>query len=1196
MNQFQKILDNQLQAVNLPIVGVLKDISPDFISDIKTKLVDTINNQGNLSMSQLENSIRNALGGNVDFTLTGNSNSDESTLLITLGKQYQFPDINLSKNLGVPALSLEVDGKARSQFNYNLSLAVGVSKDFGCYIDTDKTKLTANLDLGLDDQFKAKGNLGFLQVDLANDTNNPTQVGANLEVKLNDLDNLGGRDDGPRLTLPELQGNYQFKDLFKTSLGSNANLGLQAKTSINGNPAFPSYNFDLAVDWPLLNYANGQLTGPQKPAVAFNNMQLDLGTFVNNFAKPILGKISDVIKPFRPVIDFLNTDTQLISKIGLAGQFDRNGDGKVSVLELAAKLSGRTIDTRFLDAVGKVDRVISLVDQLATSDKIDLGSYNLGNLDVADRTANLQTTAPVSKTAVRQTPNQQINSKTGKVKEFFTALQDIEGFDLPLLSNPETAIDLLLGKPDVPLFTYKIPRLELDFNIQQEFPIWGPIKGLIEGKFSAAASLGFGYDTYGLNEWKNSNFAIDSAVKVLDGFYVSDRQNADGTGPDVDELILEASIAAGVGVDVILASGYLKGGIQGKVGIDLIDGGESQPKQGGDGKIRGSEISSRITKPSELFNVSGQINAFLGAEFKAFGFKVYDNNFATFELANFAPSTSSDSTDFPTPPVGSFPQPSPTRISQRPVEKVGTITLSYLTGAKVFFDANFNGIQDEKEPFTISNVDGSFSLDISLTDFDKNNSGALEPDEGRLVGTDGINVATYLPQQTQVTATPDAMLVTPLTTLMTELVEQGFDADRAEFLVKSSLGLSPTIDLTSYNPLQAITQNDRNGLAVYAAHVQVQNAIVLTTNLISGISNTAKNEIADRIISTIADRIQSGAVDLTNPAQLQTIIQSAATQLQAQTASDLAPEAAKIIAEGNQRVRAIASSNLPLADAATNIAKVQQVEQGEVAKDLQQVAAGNKTIQSAISENTSTSLDAQIHSATVNNPTIRNRINSNFTATELFPDSGIELVNNSPDRKIGTDGDDTLGGDSSDDVFSGKKGNDLIFGFNGNDWINGNQGNDLINGGFDDDTVYGGKGIDTITGSDGSDIIFGNLGDDILDGSPGNDILRGGKGNDLLIGDLGDDFLFGEDGDDSLIGGNGSDRFLLSANSGIDTILDFEDGKDLLTLASGITFSQLAIAQSDGATLIRLAATGEIFASLTGVSSSLIGIADFASI
>ncbi|MEO9124658.1 MAG: hypothetical protein ABI262_08220 [Microcoleus sp.] len=49
----------------------------------------------------------------------------------------------------------------------------------------------------------------------------------------------------------------------------------------------------------------------------------------------------------------------------------------------------------------------------------------------------------------------------------------------------------------------------------------------------------------------------------------------------------------------------------------------------------------------------------------------------------------------------------------------------------------------------------------------------------------------------------------------------------------------------------------------------------------------------------------------------------------------------------------------------------------------------------------------------------------------------------------------------------------------------------------------------------------------------------------------------------------------------------------MLTLPSGITFSQLAIAQNGSATLIRLAATGEILTSLNGVSSSLISVADF---
>ncbi|NQE38000.1 hypothetical protein [Microcoleus asticus] len=1207
LDKLEKILDDQLQAVNLPIVGPLKNISPDFIGNFKTKLVDAVKNGANQTLSQLESSIRTALGPDFTVALTGNSTPDESSLLITVGKQYQFPDINLSKNLGVPALSLDVDGKAKSKYNYNLSLGVGVSKEFGCYIDTDKTKLTANIDFGLNDQFKAKGNLGFFQVDLANDTKNPTKVDANLEVKLKDLDNLGGPNDGDRLTLPELQGSYQFKDLFKANLTSNANLGLTAKTSINGNAAFPSYNFDLAVNWPLLNYANGQLTGPQKPTVAFNNMQLDLGTFVNNFAKPVIGKISDVIKPFRPVINFLNADTKLLSKLGIAGSFDKNGDGKVSVLELAAKISNTDIDTSFLDAVAKIDKVVDLANQIANSpDKIDLGSYTLGNIDVADNSANLQNASPVPKTALQQTASQQINSKTGgKVKDFLNALQDIDGFDIPLLTQPQTAIQLLIGKPDVPVFTYQMPKLGFDFNIRKDFQIWGPLKGLLEGKFSAAAHLGFGYDTYGLNQWKNSNFAASSADKVLDGFYVSDRENADGTGPDVDELSLDASISAGAGVKVPkIAEGYVKGGIQGKVGIDLIDIGEFQPKVGGDGKIRTSEITSRISKPSELFDVTGKVNAFLGAEVKSISVQfcnkttpalkifgktiipaitiripcgldyktVYDNNFATFELANFSLGPSSS-----------------TR---------GRAINGYITGGTVFFDANFNGIKDENEPFSITNADGSFDLDVSLDQFDKNNSGDLEPNEGKIVLIDGINTSTYLPQQTPLFATPDATVVTPLTTLMTELVEQGTDPNQAQSQVKSALGLSSAIDLTSYDPLAAITQNDPNGLAVYAAHAQVQNTIVSITDLISGAATTDKNEIASSVISTIANQIKSGTLDLSNSTQLQAIIQSATSQLQVPQVSSIASDAAQIIAEGNQRISDLASSNTSPSDAATEIARIQKVAQGEVAQDLLQVAAGNKTIQSAISENTGASLNTKIQSATANNPTVRNTLDTDDSSTpstpeEPFSSSGIEFVKDGENTTESTDGDDTLMGSASDDILRGKKGNDLLFSLDGNDWMNGNQGNDLTDGGIGDDTLYGGKGFDTLTGGAASDFLSGNRGEDILIGEKSDDTLYGGQGNDILLGGQGNDFLSGDLGNDTLVGDVGSDRFLLSTNSGIATVADFEVGQDLLVLGNGLSFSQLEIVQDSDATLIRLPQTGEILASLVGVSASSISAVNF---
>jgi Ca2+-binding RTX toxin-like protein len=441
-------------------------------------------------------------------------------------------------------------------------------------------------------------------------------------------------------------------------------------------------------------------------------------------------------------------------------------------------------------------------------------------------------------------------------------------------------------------------------------------------------------------------------------------------------------------------------------------------------------------------------------------------------------------------------------------------------------------------------------------------------------------------------------VVTPLTTVIAELAQQGTDPETAETQVKSALGLPADVDLGSYDPLEAIANNDPKGVAVYAAHAQVQNTIVSIANLISGASTTAKNEIAKSVIAAVANQIKSGPLDLSNSTQVQAIIQSATSQLQVPQLSSIAADAASIIAEGNQRIKAIASSNSSPSDAATEIARIQKVAQGEVAQDLLQVAAGNKTIQSAISENTGASLTTQIQSATANNPTVRNTLDTDDSSTpstseEPFPSSGIEFVKDGTNTTESTDGDDTITGSASDDVLRGKKGNDLLFSLDGNDWMNGNQGDDLTDGGIGDDTLYGGKGFDILAGGAGNDFIFGNRGEDILSGEKGDDTLYGGQGNDILVGSEGNDFLSGDLGDDTLVGEVGSDRFLLSINSGIDTIDDFEVGQDLLVLGNGLSFSQLTIAEDSGATLIRFAQTGEILASLTGVSANSISAANF---
>jgi hypothetical protein len=104
---------------------------------------------------------------------------------------------------------------------------------------------------------------------------------------------------------------------------------------------------------------------------------------------------------------------------------------------------------------------------------------------------------------------------------------------------------------------------------------------------------------------------------------------------------------------------------------------------------------------------------------------------------------------------------------------------------------------------------------------------------------------------------------------------------------------------------------------------------------------------------------------------------------------------------------------------------------------------------------------------------------------------------------------------------------------------------------------------------------------------------------DALLGRTDQKLLVGEVSDTSLEGSAGPDQFLLSPQAKV-TIAGFEDGMDQLMLTDGLTFGQLTIAQGNGSnsqnTLISLAQTGDVLASLTGVEADLITIADFVSV
>ena len=140
--------------------------------------------------------------------------------------------------------------------------------------------------------------------------------------------------------------------------------------------------------------------------------------------------------------------------------------------------------------------------------------------------------------------------------------------------------------------------------------------------------------------------------------------------------------------------------------------------------------------------------------------------------------------------------------------------------------------------------------------------------------------------------------------------------------------------------------------------------------------------------------------------------------------------------------------------------------------------------------------------------------------------------------------------------------------------------------------LYGSRYADTLSGSTRADNIAGLAGNDALNGRGGNDVLSGGAGNDVIEGRAGSDRLYG---------GADNDRFVFGTGAGTDTVVDFEDGRDLLDISALGVANYAAIQgsitegmwQGRTSTKVDLTAHGGGTVALYDVWSSSIGASDF---
>ncbi len=307
------------------------------------------------------------------------------------------------------------------------------------------------------------------------------QLTGGLSLGLNDLNGTG------RLSL----GDLASTSAYTLSLNASADVDLHFDANFGGNTNLPHLSTDFYFTWST----NPTPSSPD--TLGFTDVTLDLGGFIDSVAS----QIGSVLAPIEPLVEVLTTPLPVLSQ--LAGH-------NIDLVDLASTLgfcSPSTAD--FINAVATF-----LSDGVNVPDGIDLGSFTL-DPNAAMNPASLGTLAPASTQAI---PHSGSADDANTIPGFSDPHSQQSNERFPIVARPQRTVGDL---PDA--------RAQLELPVQSILPDYRSVGCGTGRPDRRKAQFSFGFDTTGFQQFAADNFRDPSLI--LDGFYVSDRANPDGTGP-----------------------------------------------------------------------------------------------------------------------------------------------------------------------------------------------------------------------------------------------------------------------------------------------------------------------------------------------------------------------------------------------------------------------------------------------------------------------------------------------------------------------------------------------------------------------------------------------------------------------------------------------------------------------------------------
>jgi Ca2+-binding RTX toxin-like protein len=1093
-------------------------------------------------------------------------------------------------DLGFPGLRLKTDEGIQTNVGWHLNVGFGLSKTHGFYVLTDvdngsdpwhnAPELAANVTV--DAPSSMQGDIAFLRVDITD--NDQAQHDVSLDTGLDIIGGTHDADGQTKLGLDALAAtDPATSPNVELTLGGAVHVDLHLVTTIDlpgtaeddmpgggdpSNGAMPKLLADFHLDWDF--GANASLQGAGLDIgdleIGFQNVQLDVGQFFEQFLGPIAREVKRYTQPLQPVIDTVEAPIPGISDLSvLAGQ------GEVTFLDYFENASGAdlTMIRRLITLIDMINKLPESGSTLTIGDgKFDLDTDALDSQapspDQADRLIDSSTVEDVE--SIFSDPSVITNPEGRAAFEAATeasAGHEGGGVSFPAFEHPEQLFQMIVGK-DVRLVRVDLGtlRASMAFDVTiGPFPAGPiPVSIVIGGSAGVEGRFAVVYTTRGIrsvvqkltdDDPDNDNAALVADL-IFQGVGLDD---FDAAGQDVPEIRLWAEVHAGASVDVKIISVGIVVGLQATVDLNLHDGGRLAPDGHPDpalvdGVLYIDEIVKSMSNPLCLFDVDGALDAFVKF-FVTIGIDPFSVDFDITLVQVRLLDMRGLEKELCDPKPPHLAEQSATTL----VLKVGPNT----PGRNV----------DEDKP----------AEKIVVRQLPPKDGDPTGP--GHRFSVTGFGITQEYPEAGQ-----------PLIEKI--FADGGSDNDQIlmQTGVEASKGAEPNpaeskpgqVD-TEFLPVDVPVElcggggDDKLVGGTKADHLVGDGAQAAGFTCATGENPGAPPETHDG-----NDELdgQGGGDTLDGGGGGDIVLGGdGADTINAGSGSDQARGG-----QGEDHVNGQDGDDAMLEGGpeANVAAEVNDVIEGGNGVDILQGDEGDDTMLGGNQDDTmaggpgSDTMQGQADNDTlVGNAgddwtfggTGHDRVFGQEGADHMFGDLGNSTVDGGNDDLVGDVGADEIHGGGGRDYILGDRGGiernpgdtnakvtpdqtlgdaDTIDGDGGDDVIHGQPGIDTVHGGLDNDELHGDAGTDKLFGDENDDTMFGGIDADEMSGGSNEDVMRGDDGNDTMHGDGEHDVMFGDAGTDTMFGDGGPDRMRGGTEA---DVVHGNDGEDVMNGDAG---------------------------------------------